>query len=106
MPTVEDVEMTDTTADTSAAEPPKIHLEETPELLVKIQTLNLPKNVKGILIHNAYFYVGDLLKHYTWKVRGKKEGKIGAEDIKVELTPTSEVRTDPKIDEKNLELIR
>jgi len=30
-----------------------------------VNTLNLHKNIKGILVHNGYFFVGDLMKHFN-----------------------------------------
>jgi hypothetical protein len=33
-------------------------------LLLKVNTLNLHKLVKGILVHNGYFFVKDVMKHF------------------------------------------
>ena len=33
-------------------------------LLLKVNTMNLHKHTKGILVHNGYFFVSDLMKHF------------------------------------------
>jgi len=33
-------------------------------LLLKVNTLNLHKLIKGILVHNGYFFVADIMKHF------------------------------------------
>ena len=35
-----------------------------PFSFVKVNTLNLHKNVKGILKNNGYFFVSDVMKHF------------------------------------------
>ena len=34
-------------------------------LLLKVNTMNLHKIVKGILVHNGYFFVKDVMKHFA-----------------------------------------
>jgi hypothetical protein len=33
---------------------------------LKVNSLNLPKTVKGVLVHNGYFFVSDLMNHFKY----------------------------------------
>ena len=57
-------------------------------LLLKVNTLNLPKNVRGILVHNGYFFVSDLMKYFH------RDGK--------NITVKGDIKSDPKLDEDQI----
>jgi hypothetical protein len=57
-------------------------------LLLKVNTLNLQKNVRGILVHNGYFFVSDLMKHF------ERSGKA--------VNIISDIKSDPKLDEEQV----
>lgn len=57
-------------------------------LLLKVNTLNLQKQIKGILVHNGYFFVQDVMRHFQ---RGVKS-----------IDQISDIKSDPKLDEEQV----
>lgn len=49
---------------TLASNPKQRELSLTNFSFLKVNTLNLHKNIKGILKNNGYFFVSDVMKHF------------------------------------------
>ena len=58
-----------------------------------MNTLNLHKLIKGILVHNGYFFVADIMKHYDVSEEG-------------DIVQTTDIKSDPKLDSEQLEALR
>ena len=46
-------------------------------MLLKVNTMNLHKHTKGILVHNGYFFVSDLMKHFHKVNKNEKNAAQG-----------------------------
>jgi hypothetical protein len=72
--------------------------------------MNLHKHTKGILVHNGYFFVSDLMKHFHKVNKNEKnaalgnkkpakaqEGQpgIGPLNLDFEIEVTNDIKTDP-----------
>ena len=72
-------------------------------LALKVNCLNLAKNVKGILVHNGYFYVTELMKHFQRTEISQAERQEG--QLPFEIVQVSDIKTDPKLDTEQVESV-
>lgn len=78
--------------------------------------MNLHKIVKGILVHNGYFFVKDVMKHFIKVPRTEKKGDAAVSryiqdpcainrTLDYEFELQTELKTDPKLDGEQIESI-
>ena len=85
-------------------------------LLLKVNTMNLHKIVKGILVHNGYFFVKDVMKHFAkTKKKERRSDQVPSRYIQdpmqfqvvldYEFELITDLKTDPKLDNEQVESI-
>ena len=78
--------------------------------------MNLHKIVKGILVHNGYFFVKDVMKHFAkTKKKEKRSDQVPSRYIQdplqlavvldYEFELITDLKTDPKLDMEQIESI-
>jgi len=82
--------------------------------------MNLHKHTKGILVHNGYFFVSDLMKHFHKVNKSEKNAAMGhnkpisdgtttgptvISNLNFEIELTNDIKTDPQLDQDQVESI-
>lgn len=62
--------------------------------------MNLHKNVKGILVHNGYFFVADIMKHFhKISKKDRPPGTASSNNLDFEIELIHDIKTDPSLDQ-------
>ena len=76
-----------------------------PFSFVKVNTLNLHKNVKGILKNNGYFFVSDVMKHFKIVYEQQQENPDEDNSHLGLLKPQVKQKQDAQVRERKIEQI-